>query len=168
MTRRAHGYITAAFKDAVGKVAAAEEGSRNVTLNEETFDLLSKFVPAGLLSFDDVAAAMQEAGESCGLPASAVYKTICSAWDGSQRKDRSSELPDFLFEVPGKDDQDKSGDRILPHPGTPIKTARVLECMISLPSRGCLACDGTAAGSPAGTAAPGWMSLTARSSSSST
>ena len=110
LTRRSHGYITAAFKDAVGKVATAEEGNRNQSLNDETFDLFSKFVPAGLLSFDDVAAAMQEAGGSCGLPGSAVYKTILSAHDGSQRKDRSSELPDFLFEEPGKEDQDRQGD----------------------------------------------------------
>ena len=110
LTKRAHGYVTAAFKNAVAKVAAAEENTRNNTLNEETFNLLSKFVPAGLLSFDDVAAAMQEAGESCGLPASAVYKTIESAWSGSQRKDRSSELPDFLFEVPGKTAQGAEDD----------------------------------------------------------
>ena len=108
LTKRAHGYITAAFKNAVDKVAAAEERTRNVTLNEETFDLLSKFVPAGLLSFDDVAAAMQDAGEACGLSSSAVYKTIESAWRGSQRKDRSSELPDFLFEVPSaEEDEDR-------------------------------------------------------------
>ena len=109
LTRRAHAYITSAFKDAVAKVAAAEESNpgRNVVLNDECFDLFSKFVPAGLLSFDDVAAAMQEAGESCGLPSSAVYATIESAWKGGQRKDRSSELPDFLFEEPG--DEDESG-----------------------------------------------------------
>lgn len=128
LTKRSHAYITSAFKDAVSKVATTDEGNRNQALNDETFDLFSKFVAAGLLSFDDVAAAMQEAGESCGLPSGAVYKTINSAWDGSQRKDRTSELPDFLFEEPGHEDRDRSGDRILPHPGQPIKTARVLEC----------------------------------------
>src|SRR5208282_2082802 len=90
--------------------------------------LFSKFASAGLLSYDDIAAAMQSAGEACGLPASSVYKTIESAWDGSQRKDRSSELPDFLFEEPGDEDAFSGRDgRFLPHPGTPIKTARVLE-----------------------------------------
>ena len=111
LTRRAHGYITSAFKDSVGKVAAAEEKTRNVTLNDECFDLFSKFATAGLLSYDDIAAAMQEAGESCGLPASAVFKTIESAWNGSQRKDRSSELPDWLFEEPGDEEKPETPGR---------------------------------------------------------
>ena len=59
--------------------------------------------PGGLLSFDDIAAAMQGAGEACGLEPKAVYATIRSAWNGGQRKDRSHELPDFLFEEPGED-----------------------------------------------------------------
>ena len=106
LTKRAHGYITAAFANAVANVAAAEQTKRNTTLNDECFDLFSKFVPAGLLSADDVAAAMQAAGESCGLESGAVYATIRSAWRGGQRKDRTSELPDFLFEEPDQAAED--------------------------------------------------------------
>ena len=126
LTKRAHAYLTSAFKDAVATVAAAPDGKRNQALNDECFDMFAKFVPAGLLSADDVAAAMQEAGESCGLEPKAVYATIESARGGGQRKDRSSELPEFLFAEPGDEDQDRSGGRFLPHPGQPIKTARVL------------------------------------------
>ena len=107
LTKRAHAYITAAFKDAVTTVASAPDGQRNQSLNDETFDMFSKFVPAGLLSADDVAAAMQEAGESCGLEPGAVSATIESAWIGGQRKDRSSEVPDFLFAEPGDESEDR-------------------------------------------------------------
>ena len=102
LTKRAHAYLTSAFKDAVATVAAAPDGKRNQALNDECFDMFAKFVPAGLLSADDVAAAMQEAGESCGLEPKAVYATIMSAREGGQRKDRTAELPDFLFEEPGQ------------------------------------------------------------------
>ena len=100
MTARAHGYITAAFADAVAKVASAEDGTRNNTLNRQAFDLFAKFVPAGLLSADDIAAAMSDAAEACGLYGDSVERTIASAWKGGQIKDRTSELPDWLFEEP--------------------------------------------------------------------
>jgi hypothetical protein len=86
----------------VAKVAAAPENKRNTTLNDECFDLFSKFVPAGLLSADDVVAAMQDAGEACGLYGDEVPRTITSAWKGGQKKDRTAESPDFVFEVPGQ------------------------------------------------------------------
>jgi hypothetical protein len=107
LTKRAHGYITKAFSDAVRTVRAAEKTKRNTTLNDEAFDLFAKFAQAGLLGADDITAAMQAAGEACGLGSDEVERTIGSARDGGLRKDRSGELPDFLFEEPGEEDQDE-------------------------------------------------------------
>ena len=123
LTRRAHGYVTAAFAGAVAKVAAAEETKRNTTLNAECFDLFSKFVPAGLLSAGDVAAAMQSAAEACGLESDAAGRTIASAWNGGQKKPRDHELPDWLFEPPGEAGGESAG-RVLPPSRAPMRVAR--------------------------------------------
>ena len=68
--------------------------------------LFARFGPAGFLDADDIAAAMQDAAEACGLYGSEIERTIASACDGALRKPRSDELPDFLFEVPGPEHPD--------------------------------------------------------------
>jgi Bifunctional DNA primase/polymerase, N-terminal len=100
LTKRAHAYITAALADASAKVALAKDGTRNDTLNHQAFDLFAKFGRAGFLSADDIAAAMSDTAEACGMDDKAINATIRSAAKGGQIKDRTSELPDFLFEVP--------------------------------------------------------------------
>jgi hypothetical protein len=114
LTRRAYAYITAAFSDAVAAVRAAEETTRNNTLNAEAFDLFSKFWRGGVLGADDITAAMQAAGEACGLDEIEVDRTIGSALDGAQRKDRSGELPDFVYEEPVTGGQAAAGDLVMP------------------------------------------------------
>jgi hypothetical protein len=81
-------------------VATAKPDTRNDSLNDQAFALFSRFGNAGLLDVDEIAAAMQEAGEACGLDSKGTYATIRSAWKGGQIKDRSGELPDFVFEEP--------------------------------------------------------------------
>jgi len=107
LTRRAQAYISGALASAVQKVSQAEANhNRNTTLNDEAFSLFARFGPAGFLDPDDIAAALQDAAEACGLYGTEIGRTIASACGGALRKPRDSELPDFLFEVPGPEHPD--------------------------------------------------------------
>lgn len=123
LTKRAHAYLTAALGSGAKAVSTAKPQTRNNTLNDEAFALFAKFGRAGLLSADDIAAALSAAAQECGLESGAIYATIQSAARGGQIKDRTAELPDFLFEEPGQGDQD---ELIKPDSDTAILTFRVL------------------------------------------
>ena len=106
LTRRAQAYVSAALADATRKVARAADHTRNQTLNDQAWALFSRLGPAGFLDPDDIAAAMQDAAEACGLYGDEIERTIVSACNGAGRKPRDHELPDFLFEVPGPEHPD--------------------------------------------------------------
>jgi hypothetical protein len=97
LTRRAQAYISGALADAARKVSQAADRTRNQTLNDQAWALFARFGPAGFLDPDDIAAAMQDAAEACGLRGAEIPRTIASACDGALRKPRDHELPDFLF-----------------------------------------------------------------------
>ena len=118
MTKRAHAYVTAALADAASKVAAAPDRHRNQTLNDEAFALFSKFGRAGFLSADDIEAALWAAAEASGLLPREIAGTIRSAARGGQVKDRSGELPDFLYEEPGSKLSELAKSLIKPDPLT--------------------------------------------------
>ena len=126
LTKRAHAYLTATLGSAAKAVSTAKPQTRNNTLNDEAFALFAKFGRAGLLSADDIGAALSAAAQECGLDDRAIYATISSAARGGQIKDRTAELPDFLFEEPGQGDQDDQDELVKPDSDTAIRTFRVL------------------------------------------
>ena len=89
LTRRAQAYVAGALSRATAAVARAERGKRNQELNDEAWGLFSRFAPAGLLDTEDIAEAMRDAAASCGLYGSEVERTIASAINGGDRKNRS-------------------------------------------------------------------------------
>ena len=70
-------YATSALHNAVRRVAGTTTGSRNATLNAETFGL-SRFIASGALSPREIAEAMAHAGIAAGLDAAEVAATIAS------------------------------------------------------------------------------------------
>lgn len=81
-TRTGRGYELAALRGECEKVAKAIHGSRNMSLNAYTFKLRKKYVDRGELTNDEVAQAMFDAAQKCGLVrdkgASAVVASIAS------------------------------------------------------------------------------------------
>jgi hypothetical protein len=73
----------------VAAVEAAEEGKRNNTLNDEAFDLFAKFVPAGLLSPDDITAAMQAAAPTRARPQPFMVRPEARCATGAEKNRRS-------------------------------------------------------------------------------
>ena len=71
-------YALAALRNAIGRVAGAGEGSRNIKLNSEAF-ALARFVRNGALSIDEVAEALAVAARHAGLPPRETVATLTSA-----------------------------------------------------------------------------------------
>jgi hypothetical protein len=76
-TRRRR-YAEAALRNAIGRVACAQEGTRNDTLNRETHGLM-QLACAGDLGMREIAEAMAIAARHAGLPAPEVRATLRSA-----------------------------------------------------------------------------------------
>ncbi len=74
-------YVDAAIRSAVDHVAGAGEGTRNDTLNAETFSL-ARFVVAGAISERAVVEAMLYAARVAGLGEHEASRTIASALRG--------------------------------------------------------------------------------------
>lgn len=81
---KARNYATAALHNAVRRVAGTTTGSRNATLNAETFGL-ARFIASGTLSPGEIAEAMAHAGIASGLDAAEVAATIGSALGSAAR-----------------------------------------------------------------------------------
>ena len=75
---RARRYATAALRRAVVRIASTREGSRNDSLNAESFGL-ARFVREGALSPRELAAALAHAALAAGLPPLEIERTIASA-----------------------------------------------------------------------------------------
>ena len=71
-------YARAALRSAFKAVLTAGEGTRNDTLNRETWSLM-RFVGAGVLSVQDIANALVSAALAAGLDRSEVTSTVASA-----------------------------------------------------------------------------------------
>ena len=100
MSPRARGYIHNALADAVKRVSEAPDGQRNNILNKESWGLFTRFGVIGLLDPGEIATALKSAAHACGLKGEEVPNTLSSAWAGAESKDRSGELPNFVFEEP--------------------------------------------------------------------
>ncbi len=81
---KARNYAAAALHNAVRRVAGTTTGSRNSTLNAETYGL-ARFIASGTLSPREIAEAMAHAGLSAGLDATEVQATIASALGSAVR-----------------------------------------------------------------------------------
>lgn len=77
-------YAEAALHNAVQRVAGTTTGSRNSTLNAETYGL-ARFIQSGALSPTEIAGAMAHAGIAAGLDAAEVQGTISSALGSAAR-----------------------------------------------------------------------------------
>ncbi|MDR3521374.1 MAG: bifunctional DNA primase/polymerase [Acidocella sp.] len=77
-------YATAALHNAVRRVAGTTTGSRNATLNAETYGL-SRFIASGTLAPSEIAEAMAHAGLAAGLDAREVAATVASALGSAAR-----------------------------------------------------------------------------------
>jgi len=71
-------YARAALRRAFQAVLTASEGTRNNTLNRETWSLM-RFVEAGILSAQDIANALVSAALAAGLDRNEVTSTVASA-----------------------------------------------------------------------------------------
>jgi hypothetical protein len=71
-------YVVGALRRAVERVAAAPEGTRNDTLNRETF-ALARFIRDGLLTPSEVAVALAVAARQAGLAQAETVRTLASA-----------------------------------------------------------------------------------------
>jgi len=74
---RAEKYALGALRNAADRVASAGEGSRNATLNIQTYNLTRRF--GAVLGLQRIAAVMATAGLSAGLSQTEVVRTLESA-----------------------------------------------------------------------------------------
>lgn len=70
-------YAASALHREIARVASAVEGSRNDSLNRAAFNL-GQLAASGLLSPDDIAAQLEQAAVSTGLPTAEARRTITS------------------------------------------------------------------------------------------
>ena len=98
LSTQTRAYIAGALADAVRKIAGTPEHGRNNCLNKEAWSLFTRFGVSGLLDPGDIAMALKDAAEMCGLRGAEIPRTLQSAWAGAENEDRSSELPDFVFQ----------------------------------------------------------------------
>jgi hypothetical protein len=80
-------YALAAVREETRRVAAAQPGTRNDTLNHAAFSL-GQLVAAGLLPPLPVMTALADAAAYCGLPADEARRTIRSGMAAGARKPR--------------------------------------------------------------------------------
>jgi hypothetical protein len=80
-------YAAAALRAEAENVAAAEEGTRNSTLNNAAFSL-GTLVGAGALDRADVEQALLDAALECDLPDEEAERTIASGLDAGEREPR--------------------------------------------------------------------------------
>ena len=73
-----------AFESARREVSSSGKGSRNNTLNYQTFALVSKFVPTGILCEQIIERVMLEAAKQAGLPDREAQATIINATKGAK------------------------------------------------------------------------------------
>jgi hypothetical protein len=71
-------YALAALRNAVQRVASAPDGSRNSTLNSETFTL-RRFLADGSLAASEIAHGMTVAAHQAGLDRLEIRSTLTSA-----------------------------------------------------------------------------------------
>lgn len=76
-------YAEGALRRAIQRVASAESGSRNNTLNAETYALM-RFAVAGVLHPSEIAVAMAHAGMAAGLERREIEATLNSALSARQ------------------------------------------------------------------------------------
>jgi hypothetical protein len=81
-------YAAAALRAETANVAAAEEGSRNSTLNNAAF-LLGTLVGAGAIDRAHVEQALLDAALVCDLPDEEAERTIASGLDAGEREPRN-------------------------------------------------------------------------------
>ena len=98
LSARAQGYIDGALRSAVKAVTWAPDHERNNVLNRESFNIFAKYGVVGLLDPGEIATALKEAAQACGLRGVEIPRTLQSAWEGAQNKPRSGELPDWIYE----------------------------------------------------------------------
>lgn len=80
-------YAAAALRAEAENVAAAEEGTRNSTLNNAAF-ALGTLVGAGAIDRADVEQALLDAALECDLPDEEAERTIASGLDAGEREPR--------------------------------------------------------------------------------
>ena len=100
LSPRARVYVEGAMASAVKTISGALDGQRNDVLNTEAFNLFAKFGVCGLLDPGEIAAGLKDAASACGLSGEEIPRTLQSAWAGAEDKDRSGELPPWVFEAP--------------------------------------------------------------------
>lgn len=71
-------YALAALESAVGRIASAQEGSRNDTLNREAHPL-ARFIDMAALTLAEVVTALTIAALKAGLTEEETVRTLCSA-----------------------------------------------------------------------------------------
>jgi putative DNA primase/helicase len=80
-------YAAAALRAEAENVAAAEEGTRNSTLNNAAF-AMGTLVGANAIDREDVEQALLDAALECGLPDEEAERTIASGLDAGEREPR--------------------------------------------------------------------------------
>ena len=78
-------YALAALRRAADRAAAAAQGTRNDTLNAETYSL-TRFLAEGILDASEIATTMAYAGRQAGLLPHEVKATLASSLAASTRR----------------------------------------------------------------------------------
>lgn len=86
-----HPYLAAALEDEATKVRAADDGTRNATLNHAAFSL-GQLEAAGLCEAD-AQAALAAAATAAGLTATEAARTFASGWDAGRQQPRDIPEP---------------------------------------------------------------------------
>jgi hypothetical protein len=92
-------YVAAAVKGELDRVAHAQNGTRNATLNAAAF-ALGTLVGAGELTYSEAEQALTTAGRHAGLPDGEIAATVRSGLTAGMRQPR--QLPDRASERPAK------------------------------------------------------------------
>jgi hypothetical protein len=84
----------AALSEAVAKIKAAPQGSRNDTLNAQAFHVFGR-VKGGLIERSEALDALRDAADDCGLAPSEVEATLASAAQGAKPVGPRAWFPDL-------------------------------------------------------------------------
>ena len=100
MSTQTRAYIAGALADAVRKIAGTPEHGRNNCLNKEAWSLFTRFGVSGLLDPGDIAMALKDAAEMCGLarcgdPADSSERL-------GRRRERGPQQRAARFRLPGE------------------------------------------------------------------
>lgn len=107
---RCRAYALGAMRSAAAIVRAAKNGTRNLTLNRQAFEV-ARFVRVSYLTYAELEAAMRSAAQSAGLGEAEIAKTLNSAIPDGIANCRLPTEPPETFRTDDDNEQQPAGDK---------------------------------------------------------